>query len=88
MATPKQKAQAQSLLEQMITADFSRESMENRLDEVEAEALHGKATRDDPQAKANLLTITGEIRRLLASEPKLAAAGLLAGRRFLPYSKL
>lgn len=80
-----QKAQAKDLLAQMISMDLSKESMEIRLDEVEAEA---KRLQDEPERKRSLLDLAGEIRRLISKDRKLAAAGLLAGRRLLPYSKL
>lgn len=82
--TVEEKTQAQDLLTQMIAADFSRDSMEIRLDEVERSALQ----LDDSARKRSLLDIAGEIRRLMAKESKLAAAGILAGRNRKPYSQL
>lgn len=84
MATAAQHAQAQDLLNQMIAADFSRESMELRLDEVERAALR----LADKARLQDLLDIAGAVRRLMSTEPKLAAAGLLAGRHRKPYSQL
>lgn len=77
---------AQEIFRAMIDADFSRQSIDARVDEVKRQAKQ----LDDANRKDTILGIAAEIEKLIAADEKLSLAKAAGAPNFYntPYSQI